>query len=403
MLWMILTLMTVLAAVGLAIPLIRRHDAARAPRNEVVEILKGQIGEIDAQAAQGVLPPEEAQALKTDVQRRVLAEGRAAPEKVRPLGEKGLLALALGLAAVVVLAATGLYLKMGRPEVASAPLVPGAAATQGSGTAAAGADAAHPNGDVASMISQLEAHMKETPGDADGWRMLGWSYLQTGRNADAAAAYGRAAALDPKNPEYLSAQGEATVLAAQGQVTPEAEAAFRKAVVVDPADPRARYYLAMAKDQKGDHKGAMDDWINMIRTAPADAAWAAEVRSFVEKTAQSRGEDISARLPPVKVAPVAAPALPPGPTADQVAAAGQMTDDGRQAMIKGMVEQLSARLKANPRDREGWERLIRSRMVLGQPGLATAAYREAIVAFAGSPSDLAALKSTATGLGVPGV
>ena len=406
MLWMILTLMTVLAAVGLAIPLIRRHDAQRAPRNDVVEVLKGQLGEIESQAAQGVLPAEEAQALKTDVQRRVLAEGRAAPEKARPLSERGLLALALGLAAVVVLAATGLYLKMGRPDVPSAKAAPEAA------SAAASADPNHPQGDVASMIAMLEARMKETPNNAEGWRMLGWSYLQTNRNADAAKAYGRAAALDPKNAEYLSAQGEATVLAAQGQVTPDAETAFRKALVADPADPRARYYLAMAKDQGGDPKGAMDDWIAMIRTAPADAPWVPEVRAFVEKVAHARGEDISARLPPVQIASGAAPSLPTslpppstqmGPTADQVAAAGQMTDQGRQAMIQSMVEQLSAKLKANPRDRDGWERLIRSRMVLGQPGLATAAYRDASRAFAGSPADQAALKAMASGLGVPGV
>ncbi len=398
MLWMILTLMTVLAAVGLAIPLIRRHDAARSPRNDVVEVLKGQLGEIKTQAAAGVLPPEEAQALKTDVQRRVLAEGRAAPEKSRPLGEKGLLGLALGLAAVVVLAATGLYLKMGRPDVPSTTTAPVAATA----TAAVGG---HPDGDVASMVAALEARMKEEPGDAEGWRMLGWSYLKMDRNAEAAMAYGRAVALAPQNTEFLSAQGEATVLAAMGQVTPDAQTAFRKALAGDPGDPIARYYLAMAKNQTGDPKGAMDDWIAMLKTAPVDAPWVAEVRAAVEKEAQSRGENISARLPPApkpQTASLLAP-LPAGPTADQVAAAGQMTDEGRQAMIQGMVEQLSNKLKANPRDREGWERLIRSRMVLGESGLATAAYRDASRAFAGSPADQAALKTMASGLGVPGV
>ena len=53
MLWMILTLMVALAAVGLAAPLIRRHDAARAARGSVVEVLKGQLGEIEAQARNG--------------------------------------------------------------------------------------------------------------------------------------------------------------------------------------------------------------------------------------------------------------------------------------------------------------------------------------------------------------
>ena len=378
MLWMILTLMTVVAAVGLAIPLIRRHDAARSPRNDVVEVLKGQLGEIQTQAASGVLAPEEAQALKTDVQRRVLAEGRAAPQTSRPLSEKALLGLALGLAAVVVLAATGLYLKIGQPDAPSATAGLGAEIAATVGTPAEGA---HPNGDVASMVASLEASLRDDPGNAEGWRMLGWSYLQTGRNADAATAYGRAAALDPRNADYLSSQGEATVLAGQGQVTPAAESLFRKALAADPADPVARYYLGLAKNQKGDTQGAMDDWIALLKTAPVDAAWAPEVRAAVEKEAQSRGEDISARLPPAQAASMLAP-LPPGPNAEQVAAAGQMTDEGRQAMIQGMVEQLSAKLKANPRDREGWERLIRSRMVLGQPGQAASAYRDASRAFA---------------------
>jgi cytochrome c-type biogenesis protein CcmH len=393
MLWMILTLMVALAAVGLAVPLVRRHDDARRARGSVAEVLKAQLGEIEAQAEAGALPPAEADALKTDVKRRVLAEGREAEPAARPLSERTLLILALGLVAVVVLAATGLYLKIGRPDAAvhapaEAALPPG-----------------HPNGEVAGMIGQLETRMKQAPNDAEGWRMLGWSYLQVGRNADAAQAYGRAAALDPINGEYLSAQGEATVLAASGQVTPAAEGIFRKAVSLDPADPRARYYLAIAKDQKGDAKGAMDDWIALLKSAPAAAPWAPEVRSFVEKVAAERHVDLTGRLPPRPAAVVAAePSGPaPGPTSDQVAAAGQMNAGDRQAMIQGMVEKQAAVLKANPHDREGWERLMRARMVLGQTSLAAQAYRDASKVFAGSAADQAALRQTAAGLGIPDV
>ena len=399
MLWMILTLMTALAAVGLAIPLIRKRDAARTPRNAVVEVLKSQLGEIDAQAQAGALPTEEAEALKSDVKRRVLAEARVADAATRPLSERSLLGLALGLVAVVVLAATGLYLKMGRPEVAADRPLLGAAA---SGQASAGG--AHPEGDVASMIVALETRMKQAPGDAEGWRMLGWSYLQVGRNADAAQAYGKAAALQPGNAQYLSALGEATVLAAQGAVTPPAQDAFRKALAADPADPRARYYLAVAKDQAGDQKGAMADWIALLKSAPADAPWAPEVRSFVEKIAHERGLDLTGQLPPAApIAPSAGVPPTPGPTAADVAAARQLSDQGRAAMIEGMLGKLEARLKSNPRDREGWQQLMRSRMVLNQPQAAAKAYRDAEKVFAGSAADQAALRQTATGLGLPGV
>ena len=115
---------------------------------------------------------------------------------------------------------------------------------------------------------------------------------------------------------------------------------------------------------------------------------------------------LARRLPPApaqtaEAAPMSAGA--PGPTSDQVAAAGQMSAGDRQAMIAGMVDKQAAELKANPKNLEGWERLIRARMVLGQTDQAKAAYRDAAKAFAGSAAELSALRQTATTLGVPGV
>ncbi|RAK68569.1 c-type cytochrome biogenesis protein CcmI [Phenylobacterium kunshanense] len=395
LLWMILTFMTVLAAVGVAIPLLRRRDAVQADRDDALAVLKNQLGEIEAQAASGAVTDAEADALKSDLKRRVLAEARREEAPARPLADRTLIYVALGLAAIVTLGGTALYMKIGRPDVPASPaLAPGAPA----GAPAAPGD--HPQGDVGAMIAQLEAQMQQTPNNPEGWRMLGWSYLQTGRPADAASAYGKAAALDPKNPEYLSAQGEATVLAAQGAVTPAAEAIFRKTLAVDPADPRARYYLAVGKDQRGERDAAMDDWIALIRSAPADSPWAAEVRVFVERVAAERKIDISGRLPPVQSAGAAG--APQGPTADQMAAAQDMSEADRQQMVQGMVSGLAERLKQNPRDRAGWERLMRARMVMGDTQQAASDYRDARRAFAGSPADQQALREAALQLGVPG-
>jgi cytochrome c-type biogenesis protein CcmH len=131
------------------------------------------------------------------------------------------------------------------------------------------------------------------------------------------------------------------------------------------------------------------------------------VRGFVEKVAQERHVDLTGRLPPAPTATASADAGPPnaapGPTSDQVAAAGQMSAEGRQAMIEGMVAKQAAALKANPHDLDGWQRLIRARMVLGQAQAAAQAYRDAAKALAGSPADQAALRQAAAGLGVPGV
>lgn len=55
--------------------------------------------------------------------------------------------------------------------------------------------------DVDTMIARLAARLASAPDDVKGWRMLGWSYFNTGRFEDAAVAYRKAAELDPGSAE----------------------------------------------------------------------------------------------------------------------------------------------------------------------------------------------------------
>src|SRR5688572_20801755 len=97
----------------------------------------------------------------------------------------------------------------------------------------------------------------ESPAAKD-WRVVGWAYVENGRPEEAAAAYRRAAELEPGNAENWSSLGE-VLQSASTAVVPEAATAFAKALELDPRDPRARYFLAVQKDLRGDHKGAIED------------------------------------------------------------------------------------------------------------------------------------------------
>jgi cytochrome c-type biogenesis protein CcmH len=309
--------------------------------------------------------------------------------------------VAIGLVAVVAVCATALYALMGHPELTSSTVASANAPAQ----PAAGPDAQsqHPMGEVSTMIAGLEGRLQQNPNDAQGWQMLGWSYMRTNRPADAAKAYGHAVSLDPGNTEYLSAEGEAMVQS-EGKVSDDAAGIFRRALKGDANDPRSRYFLAIYRDQQGDHKGAMEDFITLLKSAPPDAPWTAQVRNYVEDLARDQHIDISSRLPPAPAAS-AAPmpqAGMPGPTGDQVAAASQMSDSDRQAMIHSMVDKLAGELKTNPHDSGGWIRLMRARMVLGEPDKAAEAYKQARQAFADTPAAQAALQEAAKSLGVPG-
>ncbi|WP_298912594.1 c-type cytochrome biogenesis protein CcmI [uncultured Algimonas sp.] len=55
-----------------------------------------------------------------------------------------------------------------------------------------------------------------------------------------------------------------------------------------------------------------------------------------------------------------------GPTAEDIRNADALSEADRAAMIQAMVDSLAERLEAEPDDPDGWARLLRARIVLGQ-------------------------------------
>ena len=262
-----------------------------------------------------------------------------------------------------------------------------------------------PHGDVGAMISGLEAKLKTKPNDAEGWRMLGWAFFETGKFAESSSAYARATQINPAKAEYWSSLGEARVMAGSGNVPQEAKLAFDKAVALDPKDPRARYFLAVARDMSGDHTGAIDDWLALLADTPPGAPWEADVRRLIADVGKKEKIEVASRLaalrpPPATGGAAIATAAIPGPSAQDMRAASQMPKGQQDAMIQGMVDGLEAKLKANPKNAQGWIMLMRSRMSLGETAKASAAYAGARTAFAGDTPALGQIEAAARELGV---
>ena len=414
-LWIILTLMVAIVAAVLTIPLVRRHEARADARTATLAVLRDQLADVDVQLAAGAIPPADAEGLRIEIKRRMLAAGHIPEEARVALASRTLSGLAIGLAALVALAGGALYATMGKPGLAgtSVPLAAAATPPPAAGAEAEGA------GEIAALVAGLEKKVAANADDPECWRMLGWSYFQMQRFDDSARAYGKAVALKPDGTGFQSAYGEALVQVANGAVTPAAADAFAKAQAQDGADARARYFLGVKKQQDGDAKGALDDWITLLGESATDAPWVPQLRSVIEQTAGDAKIDVSARLaalrPPASGgASVAAPPMPglagtaasapagvmPGPSADQVAGAAAMTAGDRQAMIRGMVDGLAKKLQANPRDESGWLRLMRARSVLGENTAAARARNDAIAAFAGDPAAQARIRAAATEIGI---
>jgi cytochrome c-type biogenesis protein CcmH len=268
------------------------------------------------------------------------------------------IATAVGVAALVPVAALGIYFAVGAPVAINPP----AAASAASGTAP------HDMASVAAAVEQLKARLDRDPDHPEGWVLLGRTMVKLERFAEAGEAYRRALALMPDEPPLHAELGEVLVLAAKGAVTSAAEAEFAKSG----NDPRARFYGAEAALQRGDNAAAKTALQALLADAPADAPWRTAV---AERLAQIAPDAPSAGAKP-----------PAGPTAQDVAGARSLSPEERQAMIRGMVERLAARLEQSPDDREGWARLAHAYDVLGDTEKAQAARDRAAAAGAAAPA-----------------
>lgn len=257
--------------------------------------------------------------------------------------------------------------------------------------------------DVDTMISKLEERLAKSPEDGEGFRMLAWSYANTGKPERAIEPYKKALALLPKRADVLTGYGEALVAVAKGVVTPEAKAQFEAALAINPAEPRALYFKARHKAQTGQEKAALDDLIQLANQGLASAPWQADVRQEIKRLAAKLRVDVGSRLSPERSdvdAEASDRVAAPDPSA--AAAMNALPEASRTAAINGMVDGLANKLKANPNNPEGWAKLLRSRMVLGDTKKAQSELAAARTALKGDSAGLRLVNETARDVGIPG-
>ncbi len=254
--------------------------------------------------------------------------------------------------------------------------------------------------DVDTSIANLAAKLEKDPNNGEGFRFLGWSYVATGKADKAIEPYKRAIALLPKNASAHAGYGEALTAVAGAKVTPEAKAEFDKALALDPAEPRARYFNGLWLAQNGKEREALDKWVVLANSAPAETPWQAEVRGKIAELSKKLGVDVSGKVKGGLA--VAQTAGVSGPDAATIQAAQQLPADQKSAMVDNMVEGLAAKLKANPRNVDGWVMLLRSRMVMKQGAKAADDLAIARGALAGDPAGLSRVNAAAAEVGVPG-
>ena len=308
---------------------------------------RAQLEVVRREAARGDLSDAEAEGARAEAARRLLRLDAAAPS-APAAGEGRARTFAIAICLLAVGGAGVLYRSLGAPATPDLPL--------------AGRTEDVRDASMAEAIAKIEAHLKDAPNDEKGWEVLGPAYMEAQRFDDAARAFRQALRLKGGSAALSLRLGEALVSATGGKVTPEAVQAFADASQRAPANPEARFYVALAAEQSGEKDKAATLFSALVADAPKDAPWLPAVKDELAKLGAS---------------------APPSSAQDQ------------GAMIQGMVAGLAKRLAASGGSAAEWGRLIRAYVVLQRPADAAKALADARGAYGADPTALAGLDALA--------
>lgn len=383
----------------------RQAEAANG-QERAMRVYRDQLAEIDRDLARGVIPADEAERTKLEVQRRILELDRDARGDRQSSGGGPRLA-AFGVLAVMLAGAVGVYWSVGVPTYPDMPLLDRHAQAQQAradrpGQAQLEAEYAEAfpgpfefqgRDQLEPMVQQLREALVTRPEDATGFRLLAQNEARLGNYRPAIEAQLRVIELaeDRVPVDDLAYLLDLMALATGGIVSPEQEAVIERILRSDPENPIALYYSGRLYAQTGRPDLTFRLWRRLHDVSAPDAPWLEEVRAALPELAQISGAP-RYQLPP--------PPSPRGPSAADIEAAQDMPPEQRQEMIAGMVDGMLARLANEGGPPQDWAQLLRALGVLERRDQASAILQEARTVFAADENALALINEAARTAGL---
>jgi len=330
-------------------------------------VYRDQLAELERERARGLVEAEQAASLETEIGRRMLNAARSAhPVAATASPSRVLTAI---IAVLFPLGGLLIYLSVGQPDLPGLPL------------SARNVEQGQDPVKVLAAVDEIRGRLKQSKDDLDRWVMVGEAYGKLGRPREAVETFRIAKQIAPDDPGISAALGEALIDADGGAVGEEAKKLFQSIPPEAPAQPEARYYLALSAAQAGDMKTALRGWQSLLADSPADASWIEPTRQRIASAAQAMGLDPAKDTPDPKPVATAGTAsegpLEGSPETPEGQAIQRMAPDQQQAMIQSMVQRLADRLQSNPDDPEGWRKLARAYQVMGLTDKANEATKQA--------------------------
>jgi cytochrome c-type biogenesis protein CcmH len=280
--WLLAALM---AALALAFVLPRlltgRVPHAGGSRRELnMDVYRGQLADLERERDEGALSQEDYDRARREVERRLVDDPPPADEATRAFATRR---TAWTLAALLPLAAIGLYFAIGTPTALD------------SRTTVSAAD------DPAGFRDSLARHLARNPSDARSWVMLARSEFDADRFGEAAQAYEKAIAASPKvarDPQVLCELADALGMANGGTLQGRPRELVMKALVLNPQHPKALEMAGSAAYEQGDYASAASAWRALLAQLPPTSTEHRELAAAVERAERRAKAALPGELPP---------------------------------------------------------------------------------------------------------
>jgi cytochrome c-type biogenesis protein CcmH len=342
----------VLAAILFVVPPLLRRETGRpaAERRALnVSIYRDQLAELERDVANEVITRDQYEQSRQELERRLLEDVAEAGDEA-PLVSPGLSrATVLGavlVAALIPLIAAGVYLQFGAPGAVAQPQ----AMAQAQGGQAAGQGAVGPEmqDQINQMVQRLERRLAQNPDDAEGWKMLGRSYLALERFEDALGALKKAVDMDGKDPGLLVDYADALAMTGGKTLEGQPMELITRALALDPNNQKGLWLAGTAEYEKANYQQALVYWRRLYDLVPKGTDTARAMESNIsEVEAMLSGDGAKAASPaPGAVASAGQAAAQPGRT---IKGTVRLGDALRKQVQPGDTVFIFARAVSGPR------------------------------------------------------
>jgi cytochrome c-type biogenesis protein CcmH len=285
--FVILAAALVLLALVLVAPSLLRNRASMVlDRNQQnVVIAQERLSELEADLGNGVLTREQFEQAKVELEQALLEDLRDDPAESASLeAPKKHGRIALGVLAVTVPVLTvSLYLFLGEPQMVEFDRQQ-IAAQQNVGH---GGKELPP---VEDMVDSLVSHLKQQPDDAEGWFLLGRTYMMLKDYPKAVQAFDSAYELVGDVPAAMLSLADALAMVSGGNMAGRPTELIRKAVVIAPQDTTALWLAGLVEKQEGNLEGALTHFRNLKPQLAGEPDSLERINGFIAELEQQLGQ-----------------------------------------------------------------------------------------------------------------